>query len=978
MADSDTVPDEVTLEVPRERLTASFKAIARYLVEAAVQGATLQIGSMISAVFNAADQVEWQDATGPSGQAWRLLEHGICDAVVQVAGQLPDTCFDDQAVEALLERIGREAIDTRIPLAFLDNPMTAGPAIAARDLLMEWLAPSPATRALVDVPNLHRRFESALVLGVHRAWIENPAQYQELLGLRDDPTIAAWRDLRDWDVYRKALIADYHAAPVFTETFALADVHVDLRCGTWREDRQGNDASYTYDVADTMETMLGWLAAPSPGSRLRFLSGGPGSGKSSFAKALAAKLATGGAGVPDVDVLLFPLQRLHWDPSIFAAVAETLNRQRDRIRHSPLDPDALEARAAARKRLLLIFDGLDELTAEAQEARHVSAVFVDMVAKALGNPMEAPQRGMENVLALIIGRDAIFGNVREVADRLPGDHYDLLPYCCKGFEPRRPADNARYTLPDWDELADQRQTALDKYNAVKPLSDLAASASAYERAALREVTSQPLLNYFFLSSDPDEAATANRASMYDRLFRRLQERNQADRRPGAGLSDAAFDRVFETMAMAAWRHGDFRTATWAQILAEADREDAEENDSEHHVRPIFARLEKGEQQAFRLAAAFYLRDGQMNGVEFTHKSFAEYLYARRLGRWVQEAATTLTVLPGNQDIAAGFFRRWLPLSGAHRLTQEMLDLLPDELQRRAENPETAREWQTVLRPLFERALSEGWQAAPAQREAERLSVNAEEALFCAWRWLFASQQQKNELKTVRWRFPLLDYDKFIFARFCSRLLQFYPIDRATRPIFRSPLAQSLSFGDLKGANLVRNDFSGGLYNRSDFSNADLSFSDFSTSVLVNTIFQNAILYHAQFENVIGDYSNFEDSKMGGSNMQISSYKFANFANADLHSVNMSDTSLEHADFSNARLINIKCGNSKLGNADLCNANLLNAYLVGSDFTCATLTDTKLSGADLRGAKFTKHPSELGAIWDVGNPPQNLDKIKIDE
>jgi hypothetical protein len=75
MAESST-PGKIKLQVPRERLTADFKAIARHLAEAAAQGATLQIGNMISAIFNAGDQITWEDATGNSGLAWDLLGAG--------------------------------------------------------------------------------------------------------------------------------------------------------------------------------------------------------------------------------------------------------------------------------------------------------------------------------------------------------------------------------------------------------------------------------------------------------------------------------------------------------------------------------------------------------------------------------------------------------------------------------------------------------------------------------------------------------------------------------------------------------------------------------------------------------------------------------------------------------------------------------------------------------------------------------------
>ena len=67
----------------------------------------------------------------------------------------------------------------------------------------------------------------------------------------------------------------------------------------------------------------------------------------------------------------------------------------------------------------------------------------------------------------------------------------------------------------------------------------------------------------------------------------------------------------------------------------------------------------------------------------------------------------------------------------------------------------------------------------------------------------------------------------------------------------------------------------------------------------------------------------------------------------------------------------------LPGADLSDITLLHADLRGANLTGADLTSADLASADLEHAKFSKHPQELGAIWDEANPPRGLDDIKIE-
>jgi Mrp family chromosome partitioning ATPase len=102
-------------------------------------------------------------------------------------------------------------------------------------------------------------------------------------------------------------------------------------------------------VVELEKELESWLNKAKKEDAIRLISGGPGSGKSSFAKMFAAKLAAKGT----ISVLFIPLH--HFEPSddLIDAVGKFV--QMDGILpHNPLAAEHRESR------LLIIFDGLDD------------------------------------------------------------------------------------------------------------------------------------------------------------------------------------------------------------------------------------------------------------------------------------------------------------------------------------------------------------------------------------------------------------------------------------------------------------------------------------------------------------------------------------------------------------------------------------------------------------------------------------------
>ena len=117
-----------------------------------------------------------------------------------------------------------------------------------------------------------------------------------------------------------------------------------------------------------------------------------------------------------------------------------------------------------------------------------------------------------------------------------------------------------------------------------------------------------------------------------------------------------FERLLETIATAAW-YGDGRTTTLeeARSLCPDD------------LKARFDSFAREEGRFVRLLAAAYFREsrerrGSRNAFEFTHKSFGEYLTARRLVREIGDLHENVSNLRGrySEDDA---LRDWCKLTG---------------------------------------------------------------------------------------------------------------------------------------------------------------------------------------------------------------------------------------------------------------------------------------------------------------------------
>lgn len=144
--------------------------------------------------------------------------------------------------------------------------------------------------------------------------------------------------------------------------------------------------------------LLDWVKKGDPKDAIRVLSGGPGSGKSSFAKIFAADLASRS----DLQVILIPLHHFDLSDDLVESLGDFAGRDRY-LPEPPLDPKSEE-------RSLLIFDGLDELALQGKIARETARRFVRQIQQAVERLNQ--YEGLR-VQVLICGREMVVQESQE-------------------------------------------------------------------------------------------------------------------------------------------------------------------------------------------------------------------------------------------------------------------------------------------------------------------------------------------------------------------------------------------------------------------------------------------------------------------------------------------------------------------------------------------------------------------------------------
>nr|WP_199299903.1 pentapeptide repeat-containing protein [Trichocoleus sp. FACHB-262] len=871
----------------------------------------------------------------PGQVAWLLIYRSLNKALASLITDNRSLLVKQpRNLDAICDRLEQSlaslelTIDTeffRVPRQFLLLSQIIPPF---EQWLREFVEPEQPAQAQA----IAERLPTYFVYALNDEWRKRAKDYDCLKQL-DTPFTKATEREQAWREYASWLQQQIEEPLLGVAAFGLQKVYVPLRAFYERDSENGEEIELGRGgkargpkriVVDLKSELDGWLQRGDKDDAVRVISGGPGSGKSSFTKVFAAELAQ----QPQFRVLYVPLHRIDPAKDLVAVLSEFTSDDKF-LRFNPLDSNHRE------DRLLLIFDGLDELSMQGKVGAEVAQKFIQEVQR----QVERLNYYDIRVQALISGRELVVqANVSEFRKERQVLH--LLPYFITQKE------RQDYQDPEKQLTEDQRQVWWQKYGQVS--GNLHSQLpEVLDRGKLQDLTAQPLLNYLVALSyeqgNVEFSDTTNLNVIYQDLLQQVYQRCW-ERYPHPSLKGVAkpnFVRALEEIALASW-HGDGRTTTVFAIQVRFDKA---------NLSSLLEAFQEGAKQGVtRLLTAFYFRQSgqQLTGeatFEFTHKSFGEYLTARRIVRAVKRIHDQL--IKQQDDPDEGWDKRnalthWAEVCGFTRMDQYLFDFVCDEIRLNyQEDAARVASWQLTLSKLISFMLKHGMpmeklDPRPDFHEENRQAVNAEESLLAV---LNACARCTEAISNITWG------TSEMFGSWLARL-------QGQRTSLENVLALQclgwlnlenciLSGRDLDGASLNWASLDGASLNRASLNRANLDGASLNRANLDGASLDGASLNRANL-----DGASLDGASLDGANLDGASLDGANLDGASLDGTSLNRVSLDRASLDEASLDGASLNWANLDGASLDGANLDGANLDGANLNAANLDGASLDGASL--------------------------------
>jgi len=882
------------------------------------------LGSLVSLKFQRTEK----------SLAWILIFRTLERTVREVGAQglkkatNPEAALADLGArvdEALAEEVIRVGPDFfRAPA---DLPIVDG----ARNVVREWLQAIGVGKADADDLTRPSSFRTAFTEALEAERLKQDYDYGRLNRLFEGSFEKAMQTEKGWEANARFLGRQFRN-PLFGTEIGLHQLYVPLRA-YWDERTAGSSTGGQSPkikriVVDLEAALQGWLGSHDQDDAVRLVSGGPGYGKSSCLVAIAAKLADEGRRVLFVDLNGFEL-------------TDTLRRKindkyRDRL---GLPEGPLEA-LGAEDRLTLIFDGLDELAMQGSGGQSAVGRCLGQI-KELLDDFNHQRRRLD---ALVAGREII---VQAHMDRFkPHEILHLMPYFLTEEERRGAWHPARIEVEGRGVslLEDQRP---EWWKAYYKAAGLEAPGSRRSQSLpnfsdhLAPLSAVPLLNYLIAwvytsARDPEGVPylkpDARRNDLYARLIEEVWHRRWSGKAPhpiGQHLSFEDFERVLEEIALAMW---------WAERTRAISAEKVREVCKRAGLADALARMEdEARSGAANLLTMFYFRRKDRSQgedtFEFTHRTFGEYLLARRLRREIDCYVRRC----GEGEGAANLLDSWLTIAGPAPIDGDILAFLREDL---LHNEEVAlEERRRVLEDLFDRMLAPHKDTLDWDK-ITRGYRNAEEALFVMLR--------------AAWNHPWPE--GHAFAHFLERLRfgagRGECIEALAHLDNLDLTGQDLAYADLRGAHMDTADL-----RRADLFHADLTGAWLFDARLEEAILDSAVLDRLHLEGAELTGASLQRALLGPCYFEPTSFDQARLDGIDAHGIWLASISCRGAFWTRANVTNVGFLHTKASGADFTGAAMKNATAEVSDFSGvifvrADLENTRFEGVNFRGANFT--------------------------
>ncbi|MEA5553708.1 hypothetical protein VB713_22470, partial [Anabaena cylindrica UHCC 0172] len=326
MSDTSGILIKKPVSLLNRKINFNFGSFFTALTKAGANAAVANFGNIPENLVEVAVSVGLGKETGEV--AWVLIFRALIQAMWTLAEERKDLLQDaddkdiqiivKHRLEQCLEKL--ESQEITIDINFFDNPENLVIIEEIKIPFSQWLESFGVNSAEAKV--ISNQIPSQFVYALHKEWLKNSDKYQSLINNLNSPFVKATERQQAWKIY-SAWLENQVNERMFDEAFGLKQVYVPLRAyfkrkiqGKKPDNFSREEDKFDRVVVDLETEVENWLNKADSKDAIRVISGGPGSGKSSFAKIFAANQTQKG----EVRVLFIPLHRFEVTDNLVNAV----------------------------------------------------------------------------------------------------------------------------------------------------------------------------------------------------------------------------------------------------------------------------------------------------------------------------------------------------------------------------------------------------------------------------------------------------------------------------------------------------------------------------------------------------------------------------------------------------------------------------------------------------------------------------------
>lgn len=700
--------------------------------------------------------------------------------------------------------------------------------------------------------------------------------------------------------------------PVLGESFCLRDIYVSLHGKSGKRNILQNVPPV---IVDTTSYIWDWFRRKE--SRLLFLYGEPGSGKSSIVKMAAATLT---ASAENRGMVVFiDLHRLS-----FSEKESALKVVKSYIE----EKFPWFFKEGWEEKRLLILDGLDEIKYKVYESA------VELVRELESCDWAFPCK------VIVSGRTQI---ILKSMEDIRGEELEILPLYLD--EDDLPKQLSKAADPDGLLQEDLRQgywnTLMGYFQITQEMPVL--------NSRFDELSKSPLLLFLVVwtikHAGIQFAELKNAAELYDNIFRYIYTREYNRTSSEIYFKSREYleyQQMLHDLGGCAFRNNS-RSIPISAIYEYCTRMGREE------LCQRWIQKHK-EDNPSKLVLFFFLReiqhemDWNQSEIEFIHKTFYEYLAAVAIIEFLYYQ----TREPDNGKFLPLLFFLFSKNAMGGEITRFISEIVQNESLVIGGEPVTLEHFRKILSDMLSWGFNVNYPIAISSEDAGGENINVEsysalvqtvavyeENIKAVLEVLTGMEAVETEERAVDLSCMGLQKVQIPWWKFDGCLMDETHLDEAYLS------GASFKNCSLRGATIMNV-----IADRAVFCNADLSDADFSGTQLATANFTEAILERTVFELAMLEGAYFCNTILDGTK----------FASADLTAANFDRTIIRGADFHGADLTRADFSNAELESADWENCIMDGALLYGVKLSQFDLDNPEtiemLSEADLSGADWT--------------------------